>query len=159
MLSIFSYFCWPSVCLLWRNVCIDLSPIVWLGSLFFWYWAVWVTCIFWRLILFHLQLFSPILRFVFSFCLWLPLLYKRFSHDGDGSHSNASNGEPQMKLYSLVGDLCYILYKFWGNPVECWSQGQEWSYIFMTMELFHCLWYYDMKYWILSSRFKLGSYV
>ena len=39
---------------------------------FFWYWVVWAACIFWKLILcklFHLLLFSPILRVVFSPCL------------------------------------------------------------------------------------------
>ena len=30
------------------NVCLD--PF-WLGCLFFWYWVVWATCIFWKLIL------------------------------------------------------------------------------------------------------------
>ena len=41
----------------------------WLGYLFFWHWVVWAACIFWKLILcqlFHLLLFSPILRVVFS---------------------------------------------------------------------------------------------
>ena len=44
----------------------------WLGCLFFWYWVVWAACIFWKLILFqlfHLLLFSPILRVVLSPCL------------------------------------------------------------------------------------------
>ena len=44
----------------------------WLGHLFFWYWAVWAACIFWKLTvcqLFHLLLFSPVLRDVFSPCL------------------------------------------------------------------------------------------
>ena len=37
MLSIFSCACWPSVCLLWRNVCLGLLPIfVWAFCLFFW---------------------------------------------------------------------------------------------------------------------------
>ena len=35
MLSIFSCVCWPSVCLLWRNVCLGLLPIFCLGCLFF----------------------------------------------------------------------------------------------------------------------------
>ena len=47
-------------------------PMFWLGYLFFWYWAAWTACIFWRLILyqlFHFLLFSLILRAVFSPCL------------------------------------------------------------------------------------------
>ena len=39
-----------------------------LGCLFFWYWAAWVACMFWRLILCQvlcLQIFSLILRVVF----------------------------------------------------------------------------------------------
>ena len=43
-----------------------------MGFLFFWYWAAWAVCIFWRLILwqlFHLLLFSPILKAAFSPCL------------------------------------------------------------------------------------------
>ena len=42
--------CWSSVCLLWRNVCLDLLPIFGMSCLFFRYWAVWAACIFWRLI-------------------------------------------------------------------------------------------------------------
>ena len=50
MLSIFSCAFWPSVCLLCRIGYLDLLPIFWLGCLFFWYWAAWAVCIFWRLI-------------------------------------------------------------------------------------------------------------
>ena len=35
MLSILSCVCWPSVCLLWRNVCLGLLPFFWLGVCFF----------------------------------------------------------------------------------------------------------------------------
>ena len=68
--------CWPSVCLLWRNVCLGLPLRFWLGCLFFWYWA---ACTFWRIILchlFHLQLFFPILKGVFKSWLLFPCCTK-----------------------------------------------------------------------------------
>ena len=45
MLSPFSYVCWSSLCLLWRNVYLDHPPIFWLGCLIF-KWAVCATHIF-----------------------------------------------------------------------------------------------------------------
>ena len=83
MLSIFSCTCWPSVCLLWKNVYSGLRPIFKLACLFFWYWVVWAVYIFWRLTpywSYHLQIFSPIQSFpsVFSFCWWFHLLCKSF---------------------------------------------------------------------------------
>ena len=50
MLSIHSCVCWQSVYLLWRNVYLGPLPIFGLGCLFFWYWAAWAACKFWRLI-------------------------------------------------------------------------------------------------------------
>jgi len=77
--------CWASfpVCVshLYVFVCLSLFSTFWLGCLFFWHWVVWAACIFWKLILcqlFHLLLFSPILRVVFSPCLQFPLLCKSF---------------------------------------------------------------------------------
>ena len=41
-----------SICMSsWRNVCLGLPRSFWLGCLFFWYWAAWASCVFWRLIL------------------------------------------------------------------------------------------------------------
>ena len=50
MLSILSCVCWQSVYLLWKNVYLGLLTILGLGCLFFWYWAAWAACKFWRLI-------------------------------------------------------------------------------------------------------------
>ena len=61
--------------------CLFRSFSHFLIGLFFWYWVVWATCIFWKLILcqlFHFLLFSLILRVVFSPCLQFSLLCKSF---------------------------------------------------------------------------------
>ena len=64
------FMCLLAICMSSLEKCLLRSfPTYWLGCLFFWYWVIWTTCIFWKLIpcqLFHLLLFSPILRVVFS---------------------------------------------------------------------------------------------
>ena len=76
-LHFYDEWCWASFHvfvshLLWRNICLVLWPIFWLGHLLFWNWATGVACIFLRFILclfLQLLLFSPILRAAFSPCL------------------------------------------------------------------------------------------
>ena len=74
--------CWLSVCLLWRNVCLGLLPIFDQMGFCFCFCFFWAACIFWRLILcqlLHLQIFSTILRVVFSSSLRFPLITKSLS--------------------------------------------------------------------------------
>ena len=84
MLSIFSCAFWPSICVLWRNVCLGLLPIFRLGCLLLLlflsiYWAV---HIFWKLMpcqSHHLQCFLPFCRLFFHFVygfLWCTKTYK-----------------------------------------------------------------------------------
>ena len=67
------FMCLLAICMSSLEKCLfRFFPLFDLGCLFFWYWVVWAACIFWKLIpcqLFHLLLFSPILRVVFSPCL------------------------------------------------------------------------------------------
>ena len=67
------FMCLLAICMSSLEKCLfRFFPTFWLGCLFFWHWVVWAACIFWKLILcqlFHLLLFSPILRIVFSPCL------------------------------------------------------------------------------------------
>ena len=62
--------CLLAICMSSLEKCLFRSfPTFWLGCLFFCYWVVWDASIFWKLILcqlFHLLLFSPVLRVVSS---------------------------------------------------------------------------------------------
>ena len=76
------FMCLLAICMSSLEKCLFRSfPTFWLSCLFFWYWVVWAACIFWKLILcqlFHLLLFSPILRPVFSPCLYFLCCTKAF---------------------------------------------------------------------------------
>ena len=66
---------------LYLEKCIFRPSTQLLIGLVFWYWVAWCVCIFWLLILcqlLHLQIFSAIMRAVFSSSLWFPLLCKAF---------------------------------------------------------------------------------
>ena len=72
MLNIFSYVCWPSVWLLWRNVYWDLLSIILIGLFFSVIELHELFVLFWRVIhccSHHLIIFSPILWVVFSFVM------------------------------------------------------------------------------------------
>ena len=59
------FMCLLAICMYSLEKCMFSLFPTFLGCLFFWHWVVWTACIFWKLILcqlFHLLLFSPILR-------------------------------------------------------------------------------------------------
>ena len=88
MLSNFSYV-WLAIYVSLENCLFRSFSQYLIQSFFFsfWYWVVWAACIFWKLILcqlFHLVLFSPILRVFFSPDLGFPC--------GSAGKESACNG-------------------------------------------------------------------
>ena len=81
MLSIFLCDCWPSVCLLWKNVYSVFCPFFNWAVFVSWYWVVLDVYAFQTLThcwSYRLQIFSSIQQNIFPFCQWFPLLCKSF---------------------------------------------------------------------------------
>ena len=98
----------PSLCLLWRNVCLGLLSTFWLGC--FSCWVVWAACIFWKLILcqlFHLLFFLShsegclFTLFIVSFAVQKLLSLLRF-------HLSFPGGSNGRKLAYSTRDLGMI---------------------------------------------------
>ena len=76
--------CWPSACLLWKNVYLGPLIIFKVDYLGYYYWVVWVLYIFWISAPYHiynLQIFSSTHLVAFSFFRWFPFLAEALNLD------------------------------------------------------------------------------
>ena len=77
--------CWPSVCLLWRNVYLGLLPIFWLSCCFILLLRC-MNCLYileikTLLVILFTNIFSHSVHFVFCFILWFLSYAKAFKFD------------------------------------------------------------------------------
>ena len=133
ILSTFSCICWPSVCLLWEKmsiqiICLFFNQILW--GFFFCYW-IWILYIFWLLtpyeIIWFANIFSHLVGYLFilliiSFAVQ-KLFNLRWSHlfllsDLKNHCQNQCQGVYSLCFFSkLYGTRSYfqVFYSFWDN--------------------------------------------
>ena len=100
VLKIFSWTCWPSICLLWKSICADPLPIFQLGCLCLWCWVVWILYIFWILTPYSDISFANIFFFSVSglfLLLKVSLLCKNFFFLNRNIHSNFIQNSPKVE--------------------------------------------------------------
>ena len=100
ILSIFSFVYWLSVCLLWRNVCLGLLPIFWLGFFFF-----------------KIYLFLAVL----GLCCWVQAL----SRAGCGEQGLFSSRCAQASLCGVLAGCGARALGSWVSGCGTWAQ---WSH-------------------------------
>ena len=135
ILSTFSCICWPSVCLLWKKmsiqiICLFFNQILWVFFFFFCYW-IWILYIFWLLtpyeIIWFANIFSHLVGYLFilliiSFAVQ-KLFNLRWSHlfllsDLKNHCQNQCQGVyPLCFFYELYSTRSYfqVFYSFWDN--------------------------------------------